>query len=177
MKKLITAAALAVGATAAIAPAVDARPPAASPSIVETALAVNGEGSPFAGVFDTLIAAVTCPSQSGVLKVLSSRGQHTVFAPTDDAFAALGLSPDNVCGALPDEVLSDVLSYHVAKGRRDAGAVLSSTRIRMLNGEFTSIDGGAVTIDGNNIIVTDVPASNGIIHAIDGVLLPSSVTG
>jgi uncharacterized surface protein with fasciclin (FAS1) repeats len=166
MKKLIAGTALSLAATAAIAPVAEARQAAASPSIVEVALAVNAPGSPFAGAFDTLIAAVGCsPDIAGVL---SQKGQYTVFAPTDDAFAELGLTAANVC-SVPG--LSGILAYHAANGRRDAADVVSSSQIRMLNGQFTEIDGA--TIDGQNIIVTDVPASNGIIHAIDGVLLPA----
>jgi uncharacterized surface protein with fasciclin (FAS1) repeats len=164
MKKFIAAAALSLAATAAVAPVAEARKAAASPSIVDVAVAVNGSGA-YAGAFDTLIAAVLCsPDIAGVL---SQKGQYTVFAPTDAAFGELGLTPENICG-VPG--LSGILAYHAANGRRDAADVVSSTQIRMLNGQFTMIDGA--TINGENIIVTDVPASNGIIHAIDGVLLP-----
>ena len=74
-------------------------------------------------------------------------------------------------------VLADVLTYHVAKGSRDAGSVLDSTQIRMLNGDRVSVDAGDVAlVDGlgreANIIVTDVFSGNGVIHAIDSVLLP-----
>lgn len=169
-KQLVAAAAAVTGLTFAVAPTVEARPTAPN-SIVDVALAVNADVVP--GAFDTLIAAVTCESQSAVLSTLSQRGQYTVFAPTDDAFAAIGLDAGNVC-TLPGEVLSEVLLYHVAKGSRDAADVTTSDRIRMLNGEFTAIDGA--TIDGNGIIVTDVAAGNGIIHAIDGVLLPDLLT-
>jgi uncharacterized surface protein with fasciclin (FAS1) repeats len=172
MKKFIAAATIALGATATIAPAVDARPPAPN-SIVDVAVAANAEGGAYEGVFDTLITAVLC-ADPAVAATLSQRGQYTVFAPTDDAFALAGLNPSNVCSTFDQATLTEVLLYHVAKGRRDAASVTTSDSIRMLNGEFTAIDGA--TIDGRNIIVTDVPASNGIIHAIDGVLLPDLLT-
>jgi uncharacterized surface protein with fasciclin (FAS1) repeats len=172
MKKLIAAATIALGATATMAPVADARPPAPN-SIVDVAVAVNSSGD-YEGAFDTLITAVLC-ADPAVAATLSQRGQYTVFAPTDDAFGLLGLDAANVCSVLDQATLTEVLLYHVAKGRRDAASVTSSDSIRMLNGEFTAIDGA--TIDGNNIIVTDVPASNGIIHAIDGVLLPDLLTG
>lgn len=171
-KKLIATAAAITGLTFAVAPTVDARPTAPD-SIVDVAVAVNSDG-PFAGQFDTLIAAVLCADQA-VPATLTQRGQYTVFAPTDGAFAELGLDAGNVCTALSTDALTEVLLYHVANGRRDAADVTSSDRIRMLNGEFTAIDGA--TIDGENIIVTDVMAGNGIIHAIDGVLLPDLITG
>ena len=100
-----------------------------------------------------------------------------MFAPTDDAFANLGLTPENVCAALPAPVLADVLTYHVTNGRRDAASVLDASSMRMLNRDRVTVNAADVQlIDGlgrpANIIVTDVPASNGIIHAIDSVLLP-----
>jgi uncharacterized surface protein with fasciclin (FAS1) repeats len=150
-----------------------AKQPAASPSIVQVALAVNAEGD-YAGLFDTLIAALLA-ADPVVIETLSAKGQYTVFAPTDDAFAALGLTPANVGAALSQEELTAVLLYHVAPGRRDAVAVVDSTRIRTLSKQFVLQSGGVLT-DGQgrlaNIIVTDVMASNGIIHVIDSVLLP-----
>jgi uncharacterized surface protein with fasciclin (FAS1) repeats len=142
------------------------------PTIVEVAIAVNSEG-PYAGAFDTLIAALGA-ADPAVLETLGGNGQHTVFAPTDDAFAALELNPDNV-GDLDQDFLTQVLLYHVAHGRRYAADVLDSERIRTLQRGFLLQDGGVLTdnLGGEaNIIVTDVEAANGIIHAIDAVVLP-----
>lgn len=143
-------------------------------NIVQVALAVNGEGSPFEGQFDTLIAAVLA-ADPVVLETLTGRGQFTVFAPTDDAFGALGLTPENV-GTLDQDTLTEILLYHVARGRRDAGDVTTSDRIRSLQRTFFFPNSSATITDAlgrqANIIVTDVPASNGIIHAIDAVILP-----
>jgi uncharacterized surface protein with fasciclin (FAS1) repeats len=156
-------------AVAMAAPAV-AMPP--GPNLVEVAIAVNSEGM-YAGVFDTLIAAVLA-ADPAVLKTLSGRGQFTVFAPTDDAFAALGLNPDNI-GDLDQKVLTDILLYHVFRGRVYAEEVVMKDQIRTLYGTFLYVD-GAMLIDAlgrtANIIVTDVEASNGIIHVIDAVVLP-----
>lgn len=145
-----------------------------SNDLVQVALTVNGPGSPFEGQFDTLIAAVLA-ADPVVLETLTGKGQFTVFAPTDDAFAAIGLTPANV-GTLDQDFLTDVLLYHVARGRRDAGDVTTSDRIRSLQGTFFFPNSSATITDAlgrpANIIVTDVPASNGIIHAIDAVILP-----
>ena len=141
------------------------------PTIVDVAVMINTSG-PFAGQFDTLIAAVV--ATPSVLMTLGGNGQFTVFAPTDDAFAALGLDETNV-GDLPADFLEDVLTYHVARGRREAADVVASSRIRTLFKDFLSQDGGVLTDNlgrDANIIVTDVIAANGIIHAIDGVVLP-----
>ena len=171
MTKLI-ATLLAVSALAAPAAigATGQRPAAASPSIVQTAIAVNASG-PYAGQFDTLICLVA--NNPAVLSMLSQKGQYTVFAPTDDAFASIGVTGSN-CAALAPNV-TDILAYHVAKGRRDAAAVVSATQIRMLNGQFTSVSAadGSYFINDAKILVTNVFASNGVIHAIDRVLLPA----
>jgi uncharacterized surface protein with fasciclin (FAS1) repeats len=171
MKKLIVAL-LAVAALAAPAAsaATGQRPAAANPSIVQTAIAVNASG-PYAGQFDTLICLVA--HNPAVLALLSQKGQYTVFAPTDAAFAQLGATESN-CTALAPAV-TNILAYHVAHGRREAADVVSSTRIRMLNGQSTSVSaaGGSYYVNDAKILVTDVFASNGIIHAIDHVLLPA----
>jgi hypothetical protein len=121
------------------------------------------------GEFSTLIAAVV---SADLVKALSAVGQRTVFAPTDAAFGALGLDASNV-GDLPKDVLESILLYHVAPGRRYAADVVSSDRIRMSNGGVTTIrvENGAAYINDSQIVVTDVEASNGVIHVIDAVLL------
>ena len=147
------------------------------PTVVDVAIEVNSSGT-FAGAFDTLIAAVSCSGQEAVLEYLSGNGQRTVFAPTDDAFAALGLDENNVCGALDSMTLSDILQYHVAKGRRTADLVVSSDKIRMLFGGFLDVyvNANVKLIDNLGreamVIATDVEAANGVIHAIDAVVLP-----
>jgi uncharacterized surface protein with fasciclin (FAS1) repeats len=147
-----------------------AAPP--GPSLVDVAIAVNADG-PFAGQFDTLIAAVLA-ADPAVVATLSGNGQFTVFAPTDAAFAALGLDADNI-GTLDQGALTEILLYHVVRGRRDSGSVIGSSRIRTLQRGFLFQSGGTLTDNLGreaNIIVTDVPAANGIIHAIDAVVLP-----
>lgn len=140
---------------------------AETPTLVDVALAVNGE----TGEFSTLIAAVV---EAGLVDALSARGQRTVFAPTDAAFAALGLNAGNIGSALDTETLTNILLYHVAPGRRAAQSVVGARQIRMLNGGFNDIwvDDSGAYIGGAQIIQTDVEATNGIIHVIDAVLLP-----
>ena len=138
-------------------------------SIVDVAIAANAE----TGEFSTLIAALLAADPQ-VLRTLGGNGQFTVFAPTDAAFAALGLNAGNI-GSLPQDALTQILLYHVARGRRDSGSVLGSSRIRTLQGGFLLQSGGSLTDNlgrTSNIIITDVEAANGIIHAIDAVVLP-----
>jgi uncharacterized surface protein with fasciclin (FAS1) repeats len=142
------------------------------PTIVQVAIEVNSTG-PYAGAFDTLIAAILAADNS-VLMALTGNGQYTVFAPTDDAFAALGLDDTNI-GSLPQDVLTDILLYHVRRGRLYAEDVLMKTRLRMLYPGFLFQDSGVLTDNLGrtaNIIITDVEAGNGIIHVIDAVVLP-----
>jgi len=149
--------------------------PARSPSIVEVAVAANSSG-PYAGRFDTLIAAVGAADPI-VAAALSSGGQLTVFAPTDDAFDALLAELNVTLGDLAGNqaLLTQVLLYHVAPGRRNSSAVLGSSQIRMMVSGFVYQDGGTL-VDNNGrevgFVVTDIPASNGVIHVIDRVLLP-----
>lgn len=161
---------LALGLLAAAVPAQakgKGGPPAVDNSIVDVAVAVNADS----GEFSTLIAAVSC---AGLVQPLDARGQYTVFAPTDAAFAELGLNADNVCDALPTSALKNILAYHVAFGQRAAADVVSSDQIRMVNGDFTTItvNGDGAFINDAQIVLTDVFATNGVTHVIDGVLLP-----
>jgi uncharacterized surface protein with fasciclin (FAS1) repeats len=151
--------------------AADKVKPSERTTLVDVALAVNAD----TGEFSTLIAALQA---AGLVDALAGNGQLTVFAPTDAAFADAGFNPDNI-GEVDPAVLTDILLYHVAKGRRLAEDVVSSTQIRMLNRDFTAIslmDGNAY-IDEAMIIDTDIPADNGVIHVVDGVLMPSADPG
>lgn len=146
--------------------------PAAEPSIVDVALQVNGQS----GEFSILIAALQA-ADPAVMETLSSKGQYTVFAPTDAAFGALLDELGVTAGELLSNqaLVTEVLLYHVATGRRYAEDVVASDQIRMLNGGRVAQEGGVLT-DANgrmsNIIAVDVEASNGVIHVIDRVLLP-----
>jgi uncharacterized surface protein with fasciclin (FAS1) repeats len=149
---------------------------AKSPNLVETAIAVNSAG-PFAGQFSTLIGLVA--SDDEILNTLTERKQYTVFAPTNTAFDALFTAAAANCLDLTPELVNAVLKYHVAKGRRDSTEVLDSSRIRTLLGAFFFQTGGIINDGADqsvNFVATDIPATNGIIHAIDTVLLPFPVT-
>lgn len=118
--------------------------------------------------FDVLVAAV---QEAGLVETLSGNRQLTVFAPTDEAFNDAGITVDNV-GDLDEEFLLDVLLYHVTSGRRFASSVVNAPRLEMLNGDSVTVDGTDLNEGQGEIIGTDIEASNGVIHVIDGVLLP-----
>ena len=122
------------------------------------------------GRFETLVAAVTAADLAGTL---SGEGPFTLFAPTDEAFAALPTG--TVEGLLQDiPELSKVLLYHVVSGQVPASAVVELTQAETVGGETVSIKvvDGNVFIDEAKVIIQDIQASNGIIHVIDSVLLP-----
>lgn len=134
--------------------------------------------------FSTLVAAVKA---ADLVETLSGVGSFTVFAPTNDAFAKL---PEGTIATLlkPEnkEMLTSILTYHVVSGKFDAAAVVDA--IKANNGMFevatvqggkliASLDGSSVMLKdekGNmsKVVIADVAASNGIIHAIDTVVMP-----
>jgi uncharacterized surface protein with fasciclin (FAS1) repeats len=137
---------------------------AAAKDIVGTAIG--------AGQFNTLVAAVQA---AGLVEALQGKGPFTVFAPTDAAFAKLPAG--TVEGLLKDpKALSSILLYHVLAGEVKAAAVKDGLTAKTLQGSpvtFKIVDGKPM-IEGANIVATDVMASNGVIHVIDSVILPSA---
>ena len=134
--------------------------------IVDTAVA--------AGNFTTLVAAVDA---AGLVETLKGEGPFTVFAPTDEAFAAL---PEGTVDALladPSGDLTQILLYHVVPGAVMAADVTDGLEAETVQGgtvTFTVGDDGTVMINDANIVATDIMASNGVIHVIDSVILPPS---
>ncbi|MCX8278276.1 MAG: fasciclin domain-containing protein, partial [Dehalococcoidia bacterium] len=125
------------------------------------------------GRFGTLVTALQA---AGLVDTLSGEGPFTVFAPTDDAFAAL---PDGIVAGLLEDVpaLTEVLTYHVVSGSVLAEQVVGLTSATTLQGsdvEVSLVD-DSVMIDGAKVIITDIVGSNGVIHVIDAVLLPATI--
>jgi uncharacterized surface protein with fasciclin (FAS1) repeats len=125
-----------------------------------------------AGSFTTLVAAVQA---AGLEEALRGEGPFTVFAPTDAAFAALPAGTVESLLAEPEGALKDILLYHVLSGKVMAADVTDGLETETLLGQMVSFalhSDGAVTINGARIIVTNIRASNGVIHVIDAVILP-----
>ena len=151
-------------------------------NIVEVAIAANG----LLGVFDTVLTAATCDYFDGaVVDILGGDDKVTLFAPTDDAFANLGLDETNVCAAFESNPtgLLTILAYHVTEGRRFSNSVFNrkgnAKEIEMLLGTgYLTTEGGMIydagSMDATNVVnpFFDINASNGVIHVIDKVLLP-----
>jgi transforming growth factor-beta-induced protein len=122
--------------------------------------------------FDTLEAAVKAAGLADTLA--SANNRFTVFAPTDAAFAAL---PAGLVGELlqdPGGALTQILLYHVVPGSLDSGTVLASSSLATAQGGTLSVNlrDGNPYVNDSMIIITDIPAKNGIIHVIDAVLVP-----
>jgi uncharacterized surface protein with fasciclin (FAS1) repeats len=122
------------------------------------------------GRFTTLVAAVEA---AGLVDTLKGEGPFTVFAPTDDAFATLPAG--TVEGLLADvPALTDILLYHVVSGKVMAADVVGLDSATTVQGSDVTItvDGETVMVNDAQVIITDIEASNGVIHVIDTVLLP-----
>jgi len=120
--------------------------------------------------FSTLVSLVEA---AGLAETLSGEGPYTVFAPTNEAFAALPPAVVEYLGANP-ELLTAVLTYHVVPGQVTSDAVATGAVATVQGGELAVIaDEDGVTVDGVAVTATDILASNGVIHVIDEVLIPA----
>ena len=123
------------------------------------------------GRFDTLVAAVVYTDLADAL----SGGEWTVFAPTDDAFAKLGLDANNITSAFSKAELTDILLYHALTSKVDAAAALGSVGdITMANGQKAGLkefEGNLYVNDDSKVIIPDIFAENGVIHVVDTVIL------
>ncbi|MFD1510474.1 fasciclin domain-containing protein [Lacimonas salitolerans] len=134
-----------------------------SKDIVDTAIE--------AGNFTTLVAAVEA---AGLVETLKGEGPFTVFAPTDEAFAALPegtvedlLKPENI------DQLTAILTYHVVPGKVMSTELGDDTVVKTVQGdEITVTSRGTVTVDEATVTTADIETSNGVIHVIDGVIMP-----
>ena len=154
---------LALTSVAALSSATFAFADGHSKDIVDTAVG--------AGSFTTLVAAVQA---AGLVDTLKGEGPFTVFAPTDEAFAALPegtvetlLKPEN-----KDQLVA-ILTYHVVAGKVLSGDLSNNMMATTVQGgDVTIMTEGGVTVNGANVTTADIETSNGVIHVIDAVILP-----
>ena len=136
-------------------------------NIVETAVA--------AGSFKTLVKAIQA---ADLVEVLQGTGPFTVFAPTDEAFAAV---PKETLDALlkDKKQLAGVLTYHVVPGKVMAADVVKVESAKTVQGQkiMVKVANEAVKVNNANVVKTDIICSNGVIHVIDAVLLPPKTSG
>jgi uncharacterized surface protein with fasciclin (FAS1) repeats len=160
MKTMLTFSSLALVGMLAAAPARAQQ----TKDIVDTAIA--------AGSFTTLAKALTAADLAATLK---GPGPFTVFAPTDEAFAKLPAGTlDNLLKPENKAMLRRVLTYHVVPGKVLASDVVKVTSAKAVSGDALpiAVKGSSVMVGKARVVKTDIPASNGVIHVIDTVLLP-----
>jgi uncharacterized surface protein with fasciclin (FAS1) repeats len=136
---------------------------AADKDIVDTAVA--------AGTFNTLAAALTA---AGLVETLKGPGPFTVFAPTDDAFAALpaGTVEDLLKPENKDKLVA-ILTYHVVPGKVMSTDLTNGMKAATVNGaEVTIMTEGGVMVNDAKVTTADIEATNGVIHVIDKVIMP-----
>jgi uncharacterized surface protein with fasciclin (FAS1) repeats len=137
---------------------------AADKDIVDTAVG--------AGTFNTLVAAVTA---AGLVETLKGEGPFTVFAPTDEAFAALGTTVDDLLKPENKDKLTAILTYHVVPGKVMSADLKDGMEAATVQGETVMIDldNGAM-VDDAKVVTADIEATNGVIHVIDKVIMPDA---
>jgi uncharacterized surface protein with fasciclin (FAS1) repeats len=155
---------------ATTAPTVAATTPVTDEAMAEGDIVAVASANPS---FSTLVAAV---GAAGLVETLQGPGPFTVFAPTNDAFAAL---PAGLVDALllPEnkDALTQILTYHVVSGKVLAADVVAGDVPTVQGTNITITTDGGVKIFDANVIQTDVMASNGVIHVIDQVLVPDGL--
>jgi uncharacterized surface protein with fasciclin (FAS1) repeats len=155
----------ACGSTTEEAASPSPSPTMAPKDIVDTAVE--------AGSFTTLVTAVQA---AGLEETLRGEGPFTVFAPTDEAFAAVPKETLDALLADPKGALTDVLTYHVVPGKVMSTDLSDGMQAETVNGEpldITVKDDGTVMVNGATVVTADIETANGVIHVIDTVLVPA----
>ena len=127
------------------------------------------------GNFSTFLQAFEA---AGLTRTVDGPGPYTVFAPTDEAFEQV---PDAMMEGLfndPRGALAEIALYHMVPGRYTVSDLAANTTVATVQGSPASVDasGGEVAVGGAAVIRADIPAANGIVHVIDGVMVPPDVT-
>lgn len=122
--------------------------------------------------FETLVAAVQA---AGLVDTLKGEGPFTVFAPTDDAFAALGSTVDDLLKPENKDKLTAILTYHVVPGKVMSGDLSDDMMAATVQGENVTIDlDNGPMVNDAKVVTADIETSNGVIHVIDKVILPKA---
>jgi uncharacterized surface protein with fasciclin (FAS1) repeats len=126
--------------------------------------------------FSTLVAAVEA---ADLVETLQGAGPFTVFAPTNDAFAALPAGTvDKLLEPGNKDLLTELLTYHVVSGDVRASDVVTVSSATTVQGEDLKINAkNGVRVNNANVVTTDIVADNGVIHVVDRVLLPKAFVG
>ena len=151
------------------------------------------KSNPGPGIPKTIYETISCDAQfsfltaainkAGLVNALNAKGKTdlTLFAPTNDAFKAAGFTKLSDLAAVPDSTLTAILLYHVLSGKVDADDVplASNTAVTTLNGQplyATRTSDGKVFVNGVSVIKANIECTNGVVHAINRVLMPATGT-
>lgn len=122
--------------------------------------------------FETLVAAVQA---AGLVETLKGDGPFTVFAPTDDAFAALGATVDDLLKPENKDKLTAILTYHVVPGKVMSGDLTDDAMVATVEGSDVTIDlDNGPMVNDAKVVTADIETSNGVIHVIDKVIMPKA---
>ena len=128
-----------------------------------------------AGNFNTLVKAAEA---ANLIEILKSPGSFTLFAPTDEAFANL---PEGTLDSLLQDIpkLKKIVAYHIASGDVRSDDLVQINEAETLEGSIVAIESadGKFKVNNANVLKTDILTDNGVIHIIDGVLMPAMVAG
>lgn len=176
MRKITLVVALCMSVFAlAIAGCGDSNDTANAPATESTAAANEGKNIVVVAQgnkdLSTLVAALTA---GGLVETLQGKGPFTVFAPTNAAFAAIQPTVDKLLKPANKEELKSVLTYHVVPGKIEAADLKDGQELTTVQGDKlkVTIDGDTVKINDATVVQADVQAGNGVVHVIDGVLVP-----
>ena len=168
---LLSLAAVAIVVSACSTTAATPAPATPAPATAAPAMGDIVDVATEAGSFKTLLTAATA---AGLVDTLKGEGPFTVFAPTDEAFAALPAG--TLDGLLKDpEALKQILLYHVVSGKVTADQVVGLTSADSVAGpaiKISVVDGKVMLNDSATVVTTDIETKNGVIHVIDQVILP-----
>ena len=146
-----------------------------------SAIPADGEGSLGGMADDTAATAasnnpllstlVTAVTEADLVDTLNSEGPFTIFAPVNDAFAAI--PEEDLAAVLADkDLLTSILTYHVVAGESLSADDLADGTFTTVNGEMITIGADGTTVNGANVLCSNVPVANGTVHIIDTVLMP-----
>jgi len=156
---------------------------AAMLAICTVAMAVPKNNAGDKDIVDTAVAAGSFQALAKALQAadlvdtLKGPGPFTVFAPTDEAFAKLPAGTlDDLLKPENKEKLRAILTYHVVAGKIPSAKVVKLSSAKTVNGQEVKITamGGNVMVNNAHVVKADIPASNGVIHVIDAVILPEA---
>ena len=145
-------------------------------STTPTTQSATGDIAAVASANPDLTTLVTALSAGDLVATLQGTGPYTVFAPTNAAFSSIQSTVDSLLMPANKGKLQSVLKYHVVPGTYMAADLKDGQSLKTAEGESlkVSVKNGVVKINGATVVKADVPASNGVVHVINGVLVPKA---